>query len=329
MPSTSKVVIVASSINADLSIRVQNFAAPGETVRGDDAQYSLGGKGANSAVAASKCGCASAVYMVGAVGHDGEKWKNNLSAFGVDVSYVHTLSDVCTGVAVVVVNAHGENLIVLSPAANARFRTETMPESFFDILPNAVIVLHLEIDYIVAQEIAVRTKKAGGIVILNPSPIPTPGSPLYKETASIWSNIDYLIVNRLEAQALTEVSTSAEDAAIAVAKRCANCKAVIVTQGADDILLVDASDRTACKRVPVFKPSVVNDTTGAGDTVTGYVAAKLASGASLADALVFATAAAAICVERPGAAAAIPDALEVRRRLGQWGTSTGNQAQPP
>src|SRR6185503_2803721 len=113
-------ILVVGSLNADLVVRVPRFPQPGETISGEDLKIIPGGKGANQSVAAARQGAS--VAMVGRVGNDsfGPELINNLKHNGVDTAHVQIDAEAATGTATIIVDANGQNSIVLSPGGNGR-----------------------------------------------------------------------------------------------------------------------------------------------------------------------------------------------------------------
>jgi ribokinase len=288
-------VVVVGSVNADLVVSVRRLPRPGETVTGGAFARHGGGKGANQAVAAARLGAR--VSFAGAVGTDdlGEEALAQLAAEGVDVSGAARLDDVPTGVAVIVVDDHGENQIAVASGANGEL-TGTMVERALDLSGDGVVLLGHEVPEDAVLAGARAAVAAGWTAILNPAPArPLP------------SGLDGVLLtpNADEARALT-----GEDDVEAAARALAAVTGapVLVTLGAGGALLLEGG---APERLPAPKVDVV-DTTGAGDTVNGALAADLAAGRPLRDAARFALAAAALSTRAAGARAGMPRRAEVR-----------------
>lgn len=259
----SKNILVIGSLNADLVVKSPRFPQPGETISGDDLQIIPGGKGANQAVAAAKLGAQ--VAMIGRVGSDSfaSFLVENLNANQVDTSHVFK-TDSATGTAIIVVDAHGQNSIVLSPGANGKVSpADVDPASF---LTSNLLLLQLEIPTPTVLHAAQQARANGLTVILNPAP----AKPL---PAELLAHVDILIPNESELSLLTGLPVadvaSAEVAAKEILKQ--GVKTVIVTLGSKGALLVT---NTQAKQVDTYKVDVV-DTTAAGDAFIGGFAAKL------------------------------------------------------
>lgn len=281
-------VWIVSSANVDFVVTAQTLPAPGATVTGGTFSQSGGGKGANQAVAAARAGAR--VAFTGAVGADapGADTIGELADYGIDVSGVARLDGVATGIALIVVDAAGENLIAVAPGANDRIDADSVRRSFAALRePPAVCLLALEIPLgavVAAAECAVSV---GATIVLNPAP----ARPLPPE---LFACRPVLTPNAGEALLLTG-APDVESAARILAER--TTAPVVVTLGADGVLLVDAG-RT--ERKPGLAARVV-DATGAGDAFNGTLAASLARGNPIGAAVDEAQAAAAASVEHHGA----------------------------
>ncbi len=278
-------VVVVGSINADLVVTVASLPRAGATVTGGTFARWGGGKGANQAVAAARLGAA--VSLLGAVGDDdlGAEALAQLEAEGVDVSLVARLGGVATGVAAIVVDERGENQIAVASGANA-----LVDASSLALTGSGVVLLSHEVPPAAVEAGLAAARAAGWTAILNPAPareLPAdPGGVL-------------LTPNADEARALAG-EEDVEAAARALARRTG--APVLVTLGAQGALLVDGDQ---VDRLPAT-PFEVVDTTGAGDTVNGALAAELAAGRPLGDAARFALAAATLSTGAAGARAGMP-----------------------
>ncbi len=305
-------ILVIGSLNADLVVRAPRFPAPGETIRGEDLVTVPGGKGANQAVAAARLGAD--VAMIGRVGADsfGASLVENLKQNHVDATHVTRDISAATGTAVIVVDSHGQNSIVLSPGANAKVKpADVEPASFSD--PSAdsgqrvkLLLLQLEIPVETVIHAARLAKQNGVRVLLNPAPA-------RQLPDELLSNSDYLLPNETELSLLTHQAVSdmasVETAARSLVTRGA--KNVIVTLGANGALIVS---KDAIKHIPSFKVNVV-DTTAAGDAFIGGFAVALLNGKSLEDAVQYACACGALAVTKFGAQPSLPTKQEVEEFL--------------
>jgi ribokinase len=296
-------VVVVGSVNADLVVSVARLPRAGETVAGGTFARFGGGKGANQAVAAARAGAR--VTMVGAVGVDdlGDEALRELAAEGIDVSAVARLDGVATGVAAIVVDAKGENLIAVASGANAALSGAEVAAALARLPAGeptrGVVLLGHEVPA-AAVEAGIRAARAAGrLAVLNPAP----ARELPDDLAGV-----ILTPNADEARELAG-EDDAEAAARALAARTG--APVLVTLGARGALLVD---REAVERLPAPEVDVI-DTTGAGDAVNGALAAELAAGRPLIEAARFAMAAAALSTRAAGARDGMPRRDEVLAAL--------------
>jgi ribokinase len=292
-------LLVIGSLNTDLLVRVRALPGPGETVTGGVFEMAGGGKGANQAVAAARAGAS--VAMVGAVGADefGARLLEELSSEGVDVTGVARLPDVATGLAAIVVDEAGENQIAVASGANHALGPGEVERAFGELELSAArcVLLSLEVSDEVLVEGAVRAAAGGMAVVVNPAP----ARPLPPELVA---GRPIVTPNEGEAAELTGRDDPAEAAAAMVESGAA---AALVTVGEQGVVVADGT------RVERFEaPAVsVRDTTGAGDTFSGVLAAGLARGWDLERAARWATAAAALSVTKSGARAGMPAASEI------------------
>lgn len=312
--SEPPLLLVVGSVNADLVVRVPRHARPGETVLGGDLAVHSGGKGANQAVAAARLG--GHVAFAGRVGGDayGPMLLDGLRAEGVDTSFVAT-DDGPTGVALITVDADGENAITVAPGANGRFTPAHVAALEPALRRARVVSLQLEIPHATVAEVMRRSADAGTRVVLNPSPGP------WTLSAHALRVCDPLVLNEHEAASgvlpteaaatppHTEEDVPAEPlerahrAVLALRATGAEPRSVVVTLGAAGA--VCAEDGGELVYVPA--PSVrAVDTTGAGDAFTGALAWRLALGDPLADAVGYAVRVGAAAVTAEGAQASYP-----------------------
>ena len=324
-------IVVVGSLNADLTIYCERLPLPGETVHGTGFAVNPGGKSANQAVAASLLG--GDVSLVGAVGADanGEMLLSSTAGAGVDVSRVRSSATEATGVAVIAVDGHGENNIIISAGANGTLSPADVAASADVFDGAAVVCLCLEVSTETVEAAARAGRDAGATVLLNLSPY----AGISQELAGL---TDVLLVNAHEASLFldSEGTSSGErsapdtqdagmpDAAAddadwdRIRERFAGrgLRRVLVTLGAEGSVVLD-SEATAGTKVTKIAPAAVKavDTTGAGDAFTGAVAALLAAGQPLAAAARFASVAAALATTRKGTQAAYPGLEDIERLL--------------
>jgi ribokinase len=302
-------VFVVGSINVDLVARVERQPSTGETVIGAAFSRHDGGKGANQAVAAARFGAE--VGMIGAVGDDdlADGALDALVSEGIDVTGVRRLSGIHTGVALITVDATGDNRIAVASGANARLDPAEVARALTAAGLGAedLVLSGFEVGDEAIAAAASCASKAGARSVLSPAP----ARPL---EAAIVATRPLLVPNAGEASTLSGRSDPAEAARRLVESTGAP---VVVTLGGDGALLV-TPDGTLRGLPPI--PTEVVDTTGAGDTLTGALAAELARGTDLAAAVELAMAAAACAISVVGARPGMPTrdgalaALARRRR---------------
>ena len=263
-------ILVIGSLNADLVVRAPRFPNPGETISGQDLQIIPGGKGANQAVAAARQGAS--VAMVGRVGGDsfGPLLIHNLRQNNVDAAHVQIDPQSATGTAIIVVDANGQNSIVLSPGGNGRVGPADLDSIFFSNY--MLLLLQLEIPVEAVAAAARHAKESGLYVLLNPAP----ARPLPEDLISL---PDFLLPNETELSLLTGQPVNDVASAESAARTLLGCgaKNVIVTLGAKGALIVN---REMTKHVPAFSIDVV-DSTAAGDAfIGGFAASLMESGGS-------------------------------------------------
>jgi len=299
-------IAVVGSLNMDLVVRAPHMPVPGETVIGSDFRTIPGGKGANQAVAAARLGAE--VTMIGRVGDDdfGRAQLRNLGELGIDTTYVVVDSEAATGIALITLDASGQNSIVLAPGANMRLIKEDINAARGAIVQSDVLVLQLESPLEVVAYAIDMAHAEGVKVILNPAP----ARPIPEETLT---RLDYLIPNESETTLLTGIQVADLDSAEEAAERLRDegVGTVILTLGARGAFLARAEESVY---VPGYEVEVV-DTTAAGDAFVGGFAVALAQGQNLAEAVRYANAAGALAVARLGAQPSLPTRQEVEELM--------------
>ncbi|MCR9124992.1 MAG: PfkB family carbohydrate kinase [Rhodobacteraceae bacterium] len=284
------------SINADLIYDVPHLPGRGETIAATQVLRCLGGKGANMSVAAARA--AAHVHHIGAVGADGRWAAERLLEYGVDTRHIAEVADP-TGHAIIAVDAGGENLIVLFAGANHAISDDRIGLALTQAHAGDILVLQNETN---GQVLAAETGARMGLRVCYAAAPFDAGA-----VRAVLPYLDLLVLNAVEASQL-ETATGMAPGALPVAH-------VIVTLGAQGSLWIETATghEHRCPAVPVTPV----DTTGAGDTFTGYVLAGLDRGMPMAQAIALASQAAALMVTRRGTADVIPDLREVQdMRLG-------------
>ena len=289
-------VIVVGSVNIDLVATVERLPAPGETVIGGTFAQHHGGKGANQAVAAARLGART--VFVGAVGDDafGEQARAALDSEGVDTSELVTLPGVATGVALILVDAQGENSIAVASGANGRLTPAGVVQALERLAPRAgdVVLVGHEIPTAAARAALEVARARGATSVLNPAPA---------------GGIDAATV------AAADIVTPNDGEAAVLRAAGAHAGQTLTTLGAAGARLVTPDGQTQ-----IAAPQVeVVDTVGAGDTLNGALAAALAEGRPLVDAARRAVSAAALAVRRPGARGGMPTSIELEAFLAEAG----------
>ena len=298
-------VFVAGSINMDVVATAERHPRIGETVTGDAVLYFPGGKGANQAVAAARLGAPT--RLTGRLGKDafGDELKAFLAAQGVDLSFVQQTSEAHTGTAVITI-ANADNTIVVIPGANALVSAADVAAPV--LAKGDVAVSQFEIPLPSISAFFSRARAAGAPTILNPAPA-------IEAERDLLDLADILVLNESELGLLAKTELRDTDAAAVFIEAARSLqtkgKTICVTLGKRGVLaLVDGKPLI----IPGHTVKAI-DTTGAGDCFVGAVAAQLATGASIREALDYANSAASICVQRMGAAPSMPTAAEVEAAI--------------
>lgn len=288
-------VAVIGSINMDIAATVERIPGPGETVLASGARLSPGGKGANQAVAAARAGGVRTSF-IGAIGGDAHagSLRDALERAGIDTSALTTNAGE-SGQALISVDSRSENAIVVIPGANGRF-TDLTPAHCEAISRASVLLAQLEIP-VETVLAAARKRREGTLFVLNAAP----ARPLPPD---LLQEVDVLVVNEHEAREIA----GQHDMDRAIGTLLDQVPAVLVTLGSDGSRLVRRGGYQVAQ--PAFEASAI-DTTAAGDTFCGVLAAAWACGLSDAEALRRAAAAAALTVTRHGAQDSIPGFDEV------------------
>jgi len=297
-----KKILVIGSSNTDMTIKADKLPVPGETVLGGQFIMGPGGKGANQAVAAKRLG--GNVEFICKVGRDifGE---NSLAGYrkeGMDISHV-LYSNEASGVALILVDGTGENVISVAPGANGDITVEDI-DSIADVIRSAdYLILQLEVTIAAVVRAAKIAHEAGVYVILNPAPA-------CKLPEEIFQYISLITPNQTESAIMTGVDVKDETSrneAITAFNRM-GVKDVVVTLGSKGSLVCTEGTQTF---VPALKVKAV-DATAAGDTFCGGLCVALSQGKTLVEAAEFATKASALTVQKMGAQDSIPFISDIK-----------------
>jgi ribokinase len=292
---------VLGSMNMDLVTRVARFPRPGETLTGTSFQIFPGGKGANQAVALARLGAK--VSLVAARGRDvlGDQYEQVLVREDIDKDSVAVVAGVSTGTATIVVDADGENFVLIVPGANASVTPEFVEDRLATLKDASTLLLQLEIPLESVTRGAQLAKQAGARVILDPAPARDLPEALLRE-------VDILTPNETEAQQLTGIDTKDETgirrAAETLLERGVGC--VVVKAGGRGAFVCGPEGFT---HVPGFAVHAV-DTVAAGDSFNAGLAYALAEGFEMIDAVRFANAVAGLSTTKEGAQSAMPSLAE-------------------
>jgi ribokinase len=315
-------ILVVGSIMQDLVFACGKFPVPGQTVV---ARLSTGqgGKGSNQAIA---CGRAGAPTMfIGATGDD--EYSRRVEAYyrraGIGCRLVRK-RDSATGTAVVMLNGHGQNQIVIEPGANLRLKPADVPARLWR--GAKLLLAQLECDPATTGQVLRRARQEGVTTLLNPAPMHSGIDP------RLLRQVDILVPNETEFVALARLLPQTrmkrfDEAALRRLKPAAlhalcrrlGVPTVIVTLGSRGCFI---SERAGWSRVPAYKGMRVVDTTGAGDAFCGGFAAGFVRTGKVVEAAKFGTAVAALSITKPGAAAAMPTKGEIKRFLLRHGLAT-------
>ncbi|CAI2506041.1 ribokinase [Serratia liquefaciens] len=305
--ATGKLVVLGS-INADHILNIEQFPRPGETVIGKQYKVAFGGKGANQAVAAGRSGAD--IAFIACVGADdiGERVRQQLASDRIDTQPIEAIADSTTGVALIFVNADGENVIGIDAGANAAVTPDYLARYQQKIIDAEALLMQLEspLDTVIAA--AQLAKQHQTQVILNPAPA-------RELPDELLATVDMITPNETEAQRLTGIAVNDDNDAARAAQALHDkgIATVIITLGSRGVWL---SENGNGKLVPGFKVKAV-DTIAAGDTFNGALVTALLEGKTMAVAVRFAHAAAAIAVTRPGAQPSVPWREEIDAFLQQ------------
>lgn len=297
-------ILVVGSINMDLVIRTERMPREGETLCGQELVMVPGGKGANQAVGARRLGAE--VNMVGRVGDDpfGQQLLDNLAREGVDISQVAKDHETPTGIALIVINAQGQNSIIVAPGANRKMKPQDLEpvEPLFDQMD--ILMLQFEVPMEIVERAAALANRHGATVILDAGP----AQPCSRE---LLRSVDILSPNEREAEALSGVAITDLKSAEQAAEKFLDqgVKIVVLKLGENGALL---ATQEGMEHFSALSVSVV-DTTAAGDAFTAGLAVRYAETSDFGEAVRFANRAGALAVTKLGAQPSLPIREEVER----------------
>ncbi|MBN1319101.1 MAG: ribokinase [Anaerolineales bacterium] len=300
-------IVVVGSINMDMVVRAPVHPAPGETILGSDFHTIPGGKGANQAVAAARLG--SRVSMIGRVGKDefGKTLLENLTNEGINTDHVGIDPEAASGIAIITLNAAGQNTIVVASGSNMRLTPDIVRDAWEELGKIDAVVMQLEIPTDCIIEAAVLANECRARVILNPAPARALPDELYHL-------IDVIVPNESETSLLTGLPVESSDEVERAARQllAKGVQAVALTLGGRGASVLDRRGHV----IQLLPHQVeVVDTTAAGDAFVAGLAVGLAEGATLLEAAKLGNAAGALAVTRLGAQPAMPTRSEVMKLL--------------
>jgi len=301
-------VVVVGSANMDMVAFAPKLPAPGETVLGSRFEMACGGKGANQAVACARLGAET--WFIGRVGMDafGDMLLQSFREAGVRIDFVRHDPETPSGVALIFVDETGQNEIVVAPGANGRVSREDIDAASVVWDGAKALLVQFEIPLSTVGYAIGEASRHGAIVVVNPAPAPR--EPLPEEWFGL---VDVWTPNEREIEGLTGIAVtdleSAEQAAKALLDKGA--KAVVLTLGANGSLL---ATHEFTRHFPAFQVQAI-DATAAGDAFAAALTVKLAEGAPLEEAVIFANAAGALACTKVGAQPSMPTRNEVENFL--------------
>jgi len=306
MTSAAPHILVIGSANVDFTVKVERLPQVGETVSGGDFLLSYGGKGANQALAAHLAGAP--VFMIAKLGRDanGGLLYRQLIASGLNAQGLLRDAEVSSGVALIMVDSQGHNLIATAPGTNRRLTVADIQALEADAFAGGILLTQLETPLETVEYRLRRAQEAGMTTILNPAP----GCLLSPDFLAL----PHIITpNETEASLLSGAAVTDPDTARRAGERllALGCRTVIITLGAQGALLVRQGE---VRHFPAF-PVMPIDTTAAGDAFNGVLATALLEGRGLDEAIIRANAAGALCVTKRGAQEALPTRQEIEALL--------------
>lgn len=299
-------IAVLGSINMDLVCQVRDFPKPGETITAKDFKKFSGGKGANQAVGVAKLG--KKVKMFGAVGKDnfGEELLHYLEEYKVNTDHVKSLEG-SSGLAVILINHHGENTIAITPGANGKIDMNYITERLDEIKQFRILLLQFEIPFSSTCFLLDHLPSHRPLIILDPSPA--------RDLSGMGTErVDILTPNLRELETIANMSLSKEErikvAGLRLIKK-QNIKAVICKAGQTGSFLIT---RETFKHFPPLKVNAV-DTTGAGDAFNAALAVALSENKTLEDSIRYANIAGALTTTKLGVQSSLPNSRELAKIL--------------
>jgi ribokinase len=298
---SNRITVIGSS-NTDMVIKTTKLPAPGETILGGDFFMNAGGKGANQAVAAARLG--GNVTLIAKTGDDvfGKQAKQLFEIEKINTDFLMTDPGHPSGVALITVDSHGENCIVVAPGSNSYLTQNDIDLARKEILSSELILMQLEIPLETVTYVANMAFEAGKKVILNPAPAAIISDDLL-------SKLYMITPNETEAELITGIAVKDDASAILAAHNLyeRGVSVIIITLGSKGALLYMGGE---AQLIPSLKVEAV-DSTAAGDVFNGAIAVAISEGFTIEEAVKFACKAAAISVTRLGAQSSAPNRKEI------------------
>ena len=305
-------VCVLGSMNMDLVVKVNDIPRVGETILSKSFEKIAGGKGANQAVAAKRCGAE--VAMIAKIGKDenGEILKDKLKEDNIDVKYVFEDKNESTGMAFIMVNENGNNSIIVVAGSNMTINKEEIEVSLEKIKESDILIAQFETSEEMTLEAFKKAKEFGKVTILNPAPAKKINEELLRVT-------DIIVPNETEVEVLTgitiEILEEANKAGQVFLEK--GVKFVVITLGDKGAVIIG---KDFCELVPAYKVNAI-DTTAAGDSFIGGLSSKLdyknINKQTLIEAVNFGNKVSSISVQRKGAQPSIPYLKEIEEIYGE------------
>lgn len=317
MDVSSNYVLIIGSSNMDFNIYLDRLPQPGETITGGKFKQYLGGKGANQAVACKRSG--SETIFIGKIGTDifGEQMISQLIKEGIDTSHIFRDPNESSGIAFIVIDKHGENIISVAPGANFNLTPEDVRKKENIIKNASVLIVQMEIPIETILEIFEIANTGKVIKILNPAPL----KPIPLE---ILKKLDLIIPNEGELfrlNSLLKLKPLSDDPKKKILQASKNIselgvKNIITTLGPKGAVIYQIEENFFMK-LPAFKVKAI-DTVGAGDCFNGVLASKLSQGENLINSVKYAISAASIAVTKTGAQESMPFKNEIEMRFNEY-----------
>ena len=305
-------VCVLGSMNMDLVVKVNDIPRVGETILSKSFEKIAGGKGANQAVAAKRCGAE--VAMIAKIGKDenGEILKDKLKEDNIDVKYVFEDKNESTGMAFIMVNENGNNSIIVVAGSNMTINKEEIEVSLEKIKESDILIAQFETSEEITLEAFKKAKEFGKVTILNPAPAKKINEELLRVT-------DIIVPNETEVEVLTgitiEILEDANKAGQVFLEK--GVKFVVITLGDKGAVIIG---KDFCELVPAYKVNAI-DTTAAGDSFIGGLSSKLdyknINKQTLIEAVNFGNKVSSISIQRKGAQPSIPYLKEIEEIYGE------------